>query len=236
MTRAGKSFAGAAIARTGFARVAAVWGTGLVASATASAQSLPPLPKIDNVNFFVQVGDVMGSGDLADDPSPRTHVSAIGWGFETSFDMPSPAWVHFELAVGYDQLFLRAKLDDQYTLRGAIRDLPSVSIYATMPCGLYAGLGTGLVALDNVTAYSGSTREFSISGDTFDLATHVGYATALGAFVELAYHTRFIAGASYGTGAPATGLPPSLYIGGVTLSLGWQISLRSKEQKKRVDP
>jgi len=231
VTRVGKPFAGAIAARTRFARFAPSCLAVAATSATARAQSLPPLPKIDNVNFFVQAGDVMGSGNVADDPSSRTHLGEIGWGFETTFDMPSPGWVKFELAVGYDQLFLRAKLDDKYTLRGAIRDLPSVSIYATAPCGLYVGLGTGMVSLDNVTAYTGSTREFSIAGDTFDLAAHVGYATPIGAFVELAYHTRFIAGASYGAGAPAQGLPPSLYIGGVTLSIGWQISLRSKSTK-----
>ena len=205
----------------------------VVTSSTVSAQSLPALPKIDNVNFFVEAGDVKGSSNITDDPSKHLGVGELGWGFETSFDMPSPGWARFELAVGYDQLFLRAKLDNKYVLRGAIRDLPSISVYATaVTNGMYAGLGTGLMSLDNVTAYSGNTRQFSIGGDSFDLAAHLGYAAHAGAFVELAYHVRFIGGPSYGMGAPPEGLPPSLYIGGVTVSVGWQISLRAKRAKK----
>src|SRR6185295_14407480 len=88
----------------------------------ARAQSVP-LPKFDNVNFFFQAGSLIGSHDLADDPSANEKTfGELGWGFETTFDMLStPTW-DVELALGYDQMFLRSKFRNKYGLRGTIRN------------------------------------------------------------------------------------------------------------------
>jgi hypothetical protein len=202
----------------------------------AHAQSLP-LPRIDNVNFFFQAGSLIGSHDLVDDPSSNEKTfGELGWGFETSFDMlTSPSW-NIELAVGYDQMFLRSKFVSKYGLRGTIRNLPAISIYASSRNGLYAGFGTGLVSLNNVSAFLDGHRAFSVGGDTFDLAGRIGVSKDLGdriatrysranLFVELAYHARFLGNVTYGTGAPDT-LPGSLYFGGVVVSIGAQVSLK----------
>ncbi|HEX3475471.1 MAG TPA: hypothetical protein VHT91_10645 [Kofleriaceae bacterium] len=219
------------------ARIPAVVAAVLIAGgAAAHAQSLP-LPRVDNVNFFFQAGSLIGSHDLVDDPSSNEKTfGELGWGFETSFDMlTSPDW-DIELAVGYDQMFLRSKFVNKYGLRGTIRNLPALTIYASSPNGLYAGFGTGLVSLSNVSAFLDGHRQFTVGGDTFDLTAKIGVSKDLGdkvvtkysranLFVELAYHARFLGNVSYGMGAPDT-LPGSLFFGGVVVSVGAQVSLR----------
>src|SRR5215470_9838776 len=85
---------------------------------TARVQSLS-LPKLDNVNFFFQAGSLIGSKDLVDDPSSNEKTfGELGWGFESSFEMlTNPDW-DIELAVGYDQMFLRSKFVNKDGLRG----------------------------------------------------------------------------------------------------------------------
>ena len=204
---------------------------GLLASADeADAQSFS-LPKVDNVNFFFQAGAIIGSEDVNDDPAEDSSVfSQIGWGFETSFDMlKTPNW-DLELAVGYDQAFFRGKLIERYALRGTIRDLPAISIYASHRSAFYFGFGTGLVTLSNMAAYENGHKRFSVSGDTFDLAAKLGrlfrYERA-SLFFEAAYHARFIGGVNYGMNAPDT-LPSSLYFGSLIFSIGGQVTLKSK--------
>ncbi|HEX8111793.1 MAG TPA: hypothetical protein VF516_28875 [Kofleriaceae bacterium] len=225
------------IGRARTTRVLALAAAVLAAGAGAArAQSLP-LPKLDNVNFFFQAGSLIGSHDLVDDPSSNEKTfGELGWGFETSFDMlTSPDW-DIELAVGYDQMFLRSKFVNKYGLRGTIRNLPAISIYASSPNGLYAGFGTGLVSLNNVSAFLDGHRAFTVGGDTFDLAGRIGVSKDLGdkvatkysranLFIELAYHARFLGNVTYGMGAPDT-LPGSLYFGGVVASIGAQVSLK----------
>jgi hypothetical protein len=219
------------------ARVLAVVAAVLIAGGGAArAQSLP-LPRVDNVNFFFQAGSLIGSHDLVDDPSSNEKTfGELGWGFETSFDMlTSPDW-DIELAVGYDQMFLRSKFINKYGLRGTIRNLPAITIYASSSNGLYAGFGTGLVSLNNVSAFLDGHRQFTVGGDTFDLTGKLGVSKDLGdkvvtkysrasLFVELAYHARFLGNVNYGMGAPDT-LPGSLFFGGVVVSVGAQVSLR----------
>lgn len=205
----------------------------------AQAQAIA-LPQVDDVSFFVQAGAVHPGGEIEGAPRDGFGVMNMsGWGFETLFTMRStPKW-NVELALGYSQLFMRAKLADTYALRGTVRNFPSTSIYFTYrPKGLYLGLGTGPVSLSNVTAYTPEGARFTVGGDTLNLALHGGWVTdlsdELNLFVEGAYHARYIGGLTYGSGAPSTGLPPSAYFGGVVLSVGVQVTM--KPAKKTPSP
>jgi hypothetical protein len=196
---------------------------------TAHAQSFS-LPEVDNVNFFFQGGSIVGGTDVKDDPADDAgFFSQLGWGFETSFDMTkTPSWL-IELAVGYDQSYFRGKLLDRYSLRGTIRDLPAISIYASHSSSFYFGFGTGLVSLNNMAAYEDGHKRFTVGGDTFDLSGKVGrlfrYERAT-LFFEAAYHARFISSVNYGMGA-SDSLPGSLYFGSLIFSVGGQISLKT---------
>lgn len=218
----------------------------LLAEGAAQAQSIS-LPKIDNVNFFFQGGEIWNSGDLSDDESADgKDLRQYGWGFETTFDLTKFERWNVELAVGYDQMFLRTRLDDTYKLRGTVRNLPSISLYGSYPSepiGFYAGFGTGIVSLSGVTAYDASdARQFTIGGDTFNLVGHIGAFYDFGKFslfVEAAYQARYLGGVSYTSLVPNTpppsGLPDSLYIGGPMLSFGAQIELSAKPKSASED-
>lgn len=198
----------------------------------AGAQSLS-LPKIDNINVFGQIAEFEGKD--ATDAKTFHGFGSYGWGFETSFEMTVKDSYVVELAVGYDQLFLESKLG-AFTMHGTVRDLPSISAYTSLSNGLYFGIGTGLTSLANTTITDGTSR-FTVSGDTFDLDGHVGYAlaldgakklndTRLNAFIDLGYHARAFGGVNYSTNAPVADLPSRLYLGGFVVAAGIQVSLK----------
>ena len=206
----------------------------LLFTPAASAQGFP-LPHIDDLNFYAQIGTTSGSKDVSD--NRHDFPPQFGWGFETSFGLLHTDSVTVELALGYEQLFLHEKLSS-FELRGTLRDLPSSTIYISGTTGRlhpYLGFGTGVVSLANTTINDGTSR-FSISGDTFDLDFKTGLAVGLACdgdcakhervnlFVEGAYHARFFGGVAYGSGAPPD-LPGSLYFGGFVVSAGAQVAL-----------
>jgi len=202
-------------------------------STIVDAQTIP-LPKIDSINFFGQAGEFEGH-DVTDAKN-FAGFGSYGWGFETSFEMAAKGAYVAELAVGYEQLFLNAKLDQRFAMHGTVRDLPSISVYVSFPNNLYVGVGTGVTSLVNTTI-TDSTSRFTVTGDTFDVAAKAGYVIPLGggdsltsrrinAFIEGSYHARQIGGVNYSMGAPAN-LPSRLYIGGGVVAVGVQVSLKT---------
>lgn len=205
----------------------------LVGLETPAYAQIPPLPKLDSVSFFAQVGD-FESGTLA---GTRAYgpFKTFGWGFETAFTVVAKDDCLVELAVGYDQLFTRERLGS-FIWSGEVRDLPSTTIYVSFPNNFYVGVATGITSLTHTSINDGTSR-FAVSGDTFDAAVVIGYAFPLqarslvdrriGGFVEAAYHARYFGGLDYGPGAPAS-LPDRLYLGGFTVSVGIQLAIGAK--------
>jgi hypothetical protein len=197
----------------------------------ASAQSLS-LPSIDKINVFVHGGRLLGSDDLF-----SNKTLDIGWGFETIFQLKELEVDRvIELAVGYDDLFMSASLGGRYQARGSIRSLPSISIYFSTFYNFYAGVGTGITSMTNVFVYDNTRRIASLKGDTFDLAGTLGYIVPMGRvalFLEAGYHTRYLGGVSYGDHErpmDIAGLPRSLYFGGFSLALGFQLDLTPRKE------
>lgn len=213
----------------------------LVLFETIAAAQAIPLPKLDGVTFFGEVGDFEGK-EVVDS---RTYgpIGAFGWGFETAFTVTAKDDYLVEIGVGYDQLFQRGKLRD-FAWTGEVRDLPSTAIYVSFPDGLYVGLATGIASLANASIDDGTSR-YSVSGDTFDAAGIIGFSFSfedrplddrrVGGFVELAYHARYFGGVDYGPGAPAS-LPGSLYLGGFVASAGVQIAIGAKAALGKSKP
>jgi hypothetical protein len=201
----------------------------------ANAQSLS-LPKVDDVAFFFQGGDLLAFNGTQgewkkDTESNGDTLYMFGWGFETIFEMRTLdtriGKIDIELSVGYDQLALRGRLfDKRFALRGAIRNLPSISAYAQHDNGFFIGAGTGLTSLSNVAAYENGKRAFTLSGDTFNLSFKSGYAFPIGPFVEVAYHFRKFYGLGFGAGAPPE-LPRTGDASGFVVSIGYQFGIQS---------
>jgi len=208
-----------------------------VSVSAVSAQSFS-LPKIDSINVYGQLGEFEGKHLVDAHQYTPANFGSYGWGFESSFDVLVKDDYAVELAVGYDQLFVQAKLDDRFSLHGTLRNLPAISAYVSFNNHTYVGLGTGLASFSN-SSIQDSTGRYSFSGDTFDLAAKAGVTFALDrstalkdrrvdAFIEGSYHARILGGVNYGTGAPAD-LPSRLFVGGVVVTAGVQISLKSSD-------
>lgn len=212
---------------------------------TARGQSIP-LPKIDSINIYGQIGDFEGNDAI--DAKTYGPFGTYGWGFETAFNLITADTHVVELAVGYDQLYQHAKFKDGFILDGEIRNLPNVSLYVSFKNDLYVGVATGIVSLANATINDGTTR-VAIAGDTFDLAAKIGYAIPLqpetsiaerrvNGFVEADYHVRYFGGLNYGSEAPAD-LPSRVYLGGFTVLAGIQVSIdggkAKAEEKAKLD-
>jgi hypothetical protein len=87
----------------------------------------------------------------------------------------------------------------------------------------------------NVFVYDNTRRIASLKGDTFELAGTLGYTVPMGRvalFMEAGYHTRYLGGVfydDYERPMDIAGLPRSLYFGGFTLAIGFQLDLTSKK-------
>jgi hypothetical protein len=147
-----------------------------------------------------------------------------------------------EVGLGYGQLSGfrgRGTLD----LRGSVRELPTLSLYATwqhpvlMRLYPYLGARTGLLVLQSVRAFEDSTAGFTnvyaLSGSTFQLGGLGGVAFALSDraqtyfFLEAYYMNRQFSSIEWtgpGKGIPVSA-PRALNLSGAGLTLGIQVPL-----------
>jgi hypothetical protein len=189
---------------------------------TAVAQPILSLPRITDINFYVQgAPTLLGDEGLA------------GYGLEALFDVGMfTRDISIELGFGYGQLFgLSSELGEGVI--GTIRAAPSISVYLTRPRRLrgtslspYLGLHSGWLTLIG----QGVTEEgtpFSIRGDTYELGASLGLVHRSGIFLEAGYRIRSFALLEYGTptGAPPPGMGRTVNYNGPMVTLGWQFDL-----------
>ncbi|HLL04068.1 MAG TPA: hypothetical protein VK539_26015 [Myxococcaceae bacterium] len=187
---------------------------------TANAQPVIALPKITDINLYVQGNP----GDLTSD--------LHGYGIELSFDVGLiyDDKYRLELALGYGQLFgLGSELGDG-TL-GTIRSLPSISVYLTQQqsgggMSPYLGLHSGWLKL--VGQGAGEDKvPYSITGETYELGVSVGTSLYSGLFVEVGYRIRSFPFLDYGTPNKAIpeGKDRAVRFNGLIITAGWQFDL-----------
>jgi hypothetical protein len=149
---------------------------------------------------------------------------------------PEERAIDFDLGIGYGQmdgLSLRAPFE----LHGSVRELPSISAYATVRVsdrfGVYAGVRTGVVTLQDAQLYvsdATSSALFSLSSTSFEFGAPLGLdyhvAADLHVTLEAAYMRRVFNSLSYDppAGIPADA-PRTLDLSGMSWSLGIQIPM-----------
>jgi hypothetical protein len=140
----------------------------------------------------------------------------------------------FEMGFGYGQVTGFDVAAGDLDMRGAIRDLPSVSVYANHEAtGIFAGLRSGFMktqGLQVVDVAEGTSVDGS--AESFLVGTVLGYAIDMGGaafFLESAYSMRYFPSVQWaGDAALRARVPRDLRLSGVSLSAGIQIALRNQ--------
>lgn len=134
----------------------------------------------------------------------------------------------FELGLGYGQLSGFEARDPRIELKGAVRTLPSLSLYATyLELGTYFGLRSGLMEFKGLQVLDGEGGAWGGSGSSFLSGIVVGQAWTmadLNVFLEGAYTVRDFPSVEW-SGSPPPGTPRSLNLSGWSVGAGIQFAV-----------
>lgn len=136
----------------------------------------------------------------------------------------------FEVGIGYGQLTGFDLEDPGLDMRGAVRDLPSLSLYATYePLGGYLGVRSGFAQLQGLQVFDAAGSAFEGEAQSFMAGVAVGefvQILSLSIFVEGAYTWRDFPSVRWSSPDPLpAGLPRSLGLSGWTLGAGVQFGV-----------
>lgn len=139
------------------------------------------------------------------------------------------AWT-YELAVGYGQIAGFELKNQDLDLRGAIRELPAITIYASHePTGLYLGLRSGLLQTHSLQLYDSEGSTFTGAAQSFQLGAALGYARLVQGvypFIEGGWMLRNFPGIEWKSPKIPEGVPRSLRLSGWQLLVGMQVALK----------
>jgi len=189
------------------------------------------------VGLFKEVDGVVvyaHAGRLARTNALRAPDGLRGFGLELLIQlspMSTTGKWSFELGLGYEHVVWGSGPPGvAIDLRGAIRTLPRLSVYAAPPGSgalhPYFGLGTGLVQLRTVRAFDAGGTQYALEGDTFEFGLLAGVSHQTGFFIEAAYRDCDFRSVDYKFPAGVTAVPPgwprALNLTGFHLSAGFQ--------------
>lgn len=212
----------------------------LLIPTAASAQIMSAVTGLfDSVNsiaFSVSGGLIVGDTEL-DADCLGGGVCAMG--IEVLLDLPSPEGIELELGLGTRFLRGFGTKEPTLDLRGSVRTLPEVSVYATRPEVMghrvvqpYAGLNFGFAQLWNVRGYDPEGTQYEVDSEAFEVGVTVGaflnMAVLSGLFVEGTYrHRRFDSLDWSIPGSPVlpAGWPRELNVSTALVTVGWQFRL-----------
>ena len=149
---------------------------------------------------------------------------------------PEERMIDFDLGVGYGQMDGLAS-SGPFELHGSVRELPSISAYATVRLtdrvGIYGGVRTGVITLQDAQMYvadGDATSLFTLSSTSFEFGAPLGVdlhvAGDLHLTAEVAYMRRIFNSLSYDppNGFPSE-FPRALDLSGLSWSVGVQVPL-----------
>ncbi len=138
----------------------------------------------------------------------------------------------FEVGLGYGQLFGFEEAEGMFDLRGSVRELPAVTIYASHAHHkFYLGLKSGFMELNEVQAFEeqadGTVAVYKAKANSFLLGAALGrwmevYDGVF--FVEGSYSIRSFPSVNWGTTVPAQ-LPRKLSLSGWSVNGGLQFPI-----------
>jgi hypothetical protein len=135
----------------------------------------------------------------------------------------------FELGLGYGQVVGFESTESDLDLRGSVRDLPSVSLYASYdPIGVYFGLRSGFMKLQGVQVFNADSQVWRGRADAFLAAGLAGYAVeviGLNVFLEGAYSVRHFPSLEWTGPALPANIPRELTLSGWSVTTGIQFGI-----------
>jgi len=135
----------------------------------------------------------------------------------------------FELGLGYGQTSGFDAREPTIEMKGSIRDLPAVSLYASYDAsGTYFGLRSGLMELSGLQVIDEGGTAYKGSGKSFMAGLLVGQAwsvAGLNLFVEASYLVRDFPSVEWASSTPPPGTPRSMDLSGWSLGGGVQFSV-----------
>lgn len=174
------------------------------------------------------------AGWLTSDDNLDTRGSALlGYGIEVLFslkDDPKSAFA-VELSLGYNYLTGFRSAIPEVDLRGSMRTLPELSVYATYQRKRfepYVGVHTGLLDLWHAQAYDSVGRQFSLSSESFQAGLTAGFVVK-GIWFEGSYRIRNFPSLDWiipeGVEALPAAFPRSIDLSGWNIRVGYQFSI-----------
>lgn len=135
----------------------------------------------------------------------------------------------FEVGLGYGQTSGFDAREPTLDMRGALRDLPALSLYASYEgSGTYFGIRSGLMELTSLQVIDEAGAAFKGSGKSFMAGLLIGQAwsvAGLNFFVEGAYMVRDFPSVEWASSTPPPGTPRSMNLSGWSLGGGVQFSV-----------
>lgn len=135
----------------------------------------------------------------------------------------------FELGLRYGQMSGFDAREPTIEMKGAVRDLPAVSLYASYDAsGTYFGLRSGLMETTGLQVIDEGGTAYKGSGQSFMAGVLVGQAWAIAGinlFVEGAYMVRDFPSVEWSSSTPPPGTPRSMNLSGWSLGGGVQFGV-----------
>jgi hypothetical protein len=134
----------------------------------------------------------------------------------------------FELGVGYGQTTGFESAVSDLELKGAVRDLPTVSLYASyVPLGTYFALRSGFMRFHALQVIDAQGRSFAGDADAFMAGAGLGQVIRmlnLYFFVEAGYNVRMFPSVQW-AGSPPPEAPREITASNWSVGAGIQFSL-----------
>jgi hypothetical protein len=182
-----------------------------------------PEPPADSVELHWTGREVVRRGRTADTVDTY-EVRAVA----APVPVTETVWT-FEVGVGYGQLNGLESATPGLELKGSVRDLPSLSLYATYePLGGYFGLRSGFMRFQALQVIDADGVAYAGEAESFLAGGAVGQAFRvrdLYFFAEGAYTFRFFPSVSWGGDVPPAGTPREISLSGWSLGAGVQFGV-----------
>jgi hypothetical protein len=134
-----------------------------------------------------------------------------------------------ELGLGYGQMAGFSSNVEHLDLRGAVRDLPTVSLYASyVPTGTYFGVRSGFMRLQSLQVYHDDGRTWAGEADSFLGGAALGQVVDLlniSLFAEVGYAWRPFPSIRWSGGPLPADIPREMSLHSWTFGVGVQFAL-----------